>query len=77
MDSALPTQSTTTSAPPLRCPELSNDRDRRRTARANCSGLALADFSSAEVQEFLRLLIKLNTTLQAAVEPGVAAGTDA
>lgn len=26
--------------------------------------LALADFSSEEVQEFLRLLIKLNTTLQ-------------
>jgi DNA-binding MarR family transcriptional regulator len=39
--------------------------------------LALADFSSAEVQEFLRLLIKLNTTLQSAVEPNVAvAGTD-
>jgi DNA-binding MarR family transcriptional regulator len=35
--------------------------------------LALADFSSAEVQEFLRLLIKLNTTLQSAVEPGLAA----
>jgi DNA-binding MarR family transcriptional regulator len=35
--------------------------------------LALADFSSAEVQEFLRLLIKLNTTLQSAVKPGVAA----
>ena len=32
--------------------------------------LALADFSSAEVQDFLRLLIKLNTTLQSAVEPG-------
>jgi DNA-binding MarR family transcriptional regulator len=39
--------------------------------------LALADFSSGEVQEFLRLLIKLNTTLQSAVEPGVAAGTAA
>jgi DNA-binding MarR family transcriptional regulator len=39
--------------------------------------LALADFSSAEVQEFLRLLIKLNTTLQSAVEPKAAAsGTD-
>jgi DNA-binding MarR family transcriptional regulator len=39
--------------------------------------LALADFSSAEVQEFLRLLIKLNTTLQSAVEPRAAAsGTD-
>ena len=35
--------------------------------------LALADFSSAEVQEFLRLLIKLNTTLQSAVQPGMAA----
>jgi DNA-binding MarR family transcriptional regulator len=35
--------------------------------------LALADFSSAEVQEFLRLLIKLNATLQPAVEPKAAA----
>jgi DNA-binding MarR family transcriptional regulator len=35
--------------------------------------LALEDFSSAEVQEFLRLLIKLNTTLQSTVEPGMAA----
>jgi DNA-binding MarR family transcriptional regulator len=35
--------------------------------------LALADFTSAEVQEFLRLLVKLNTTLQSAVEPGMAA----
>jgi DNA-binding MarR family transcriptional regulator len=35
--------------------------------------LALADFSSAEVKEFLRLLVKLNTTLQPAVEPGAAA----
>ena len=34
--------------------------------------LALADFSGAEVQEFLRLLIKLNTTLQSHVKPGVA-----
>jgi DNA-binding MarR family transcriptional regulator len=34
--------------------------------------LALADFSSAEVQEFLRLLIKLNTTMHAAVEPSAA-----
>ena len=32
--------------------------------------LALADFSSADVQDFLRLLIKLDTTLQSAVEPG-------
>jgi DNA-binding MarR family transcriptional regulator len=31
--------------------------------------LALADFSSAEVQEFLRLLLKLSSTLQTAVEP--------
>jgi DNA-binding MarR family transcriptional regulator len=30
---------------------------------------ALADFSSAEVQEFKRLLLKLNVTLQSAVEP--------
>src|SRR3981189_2177000 len=37
--------------------------------------LALADFSNAEVQDFLRLLIKLNTTLQSTVAPGmVAAG---
>jgi DNA-binding MarR family transcriptional regulator len=40
--------------------------------------LAIADFSGAEVQELLRLLIKLNTTLQSAVEPGMAAfGVDA
>jgi len=30
---------------------------------------ALADFSSAEVQEFKRFLLKLNVTLQSAVEP--------
>ena len=30
---------------------------------------ALAEFSSAEVQEFKRLLLKLNVTLQSAVEP--------
>jgi DNA-binding MarR family transcriptional regulator len=35
--------------------------------------LALADFSSAEVEDLLRLLIKLNTTLQSTVEPGMAA----
>ena len=35
--------------------------------------LALAEFSSAEVQEFQRLLIKLNTTLQSPAEPQVAA----
>src|SRR6266705_5545637 len=32
--------------------------------------LALADFSSEEVQEFLRLLIKFNTTLQSAGKSG-------
>jgi DNA-binding MarR family transcriptional regulator len=37
--------------------------------------LALADFSSEEIQELMRLLIKLNTTLQPAVEPVAAAGT--
>jgi DNA-binding MarR family transcriptional regulator len=36
--------------------------------------LALADFSSDEVQELLRLLVKLNTTLQPAAEPAAAAG---
>src|SRR5260370_9101202 len=35
--------------------------------------LALADFSSAEVQEFQRLLIKLNTSLQSPAEPRAAA----
>jgi DNA-binding MarR family transcriptional regulator len=33
----------------------------------------LTDFSKAEVQELLRLLVKLNTTLQAHVDPAVAA----
>jgi DNA-binding MarR family transcriptional regulator len=37
--------------------------------------LALADFSGAEVQEFLRLLIKFNTTLQPAVTSGEAAAS--
>src|SRR5580692_7229272 len=37
--------------------------------------LALADFSSEEIRELMRLLIKLNTTLQPAVEPAAAAGT--
>ncbi len=31
--------------------------------------LALADFSSEEVQELMRLLLKLNVTLQSTVEP--------
>ena len=40
--------------------------------------LALADFSSAEVQELHRLLIKLNTSLQSPAEPrGAAVGADA
>ena len=34
--------------------------------------LALADFSGTEFEEFLRLLGKLNTTLQSAVKPGTA-----
>jgi DNA-binding MarR family transcriptional regulator len=34
--------------------------------------LALADFTTAEVQELLRLLIKLNTTLQSTVAPAAA-----
>ncbi len=38
--------------------------------------LALDDFTTVEVQEFLRLLIKLNTSLQSSVEP-VAAGAEA
>ena len=33
---------------------------------------ALADFSSAEVQEFKRLLLELNVTLQSAVEPAAS-----
>jgi DNA-binding MarR family transcriptional regulator len=34
--------------------------------------LALSDFSTDEVQEFMRLLIKLNTTLQSTVTPPAA-----
>jgi DNA-binding MarR family transcriptional regulator len=33
----------------------------------------LTDFSKAEVQELLRLLVKLNTTLQAHLDPNIAA----
>ncbi len=38
--------------------------------------LALGDFTTVEVQELLRLLIKLNGSLQTAVKP-LAAGTEA
>jgi DNA-binding MarR family transcriptional regulator len=34
--------------------------------------LALADFSGAEFEEFLRLLVKLDNTLQSVVKPGMA-----
>ena len=34
--------------------------------------IALADFSAAEFAELVRLLVKLNTTMQAAVEPAAA-----
>jgi len=33
--------------------------------------LVLSDFSRAEVEEFLRLLVKLSTTLQSVVKPGM------
>ena len=39
--------------------------------------LALAEFSSAEVQEFQRLLFKLNTSLQSPTEPRAAAAVGA
>jgi DNA-binding MarR family transcriptional regulator len=39
--------------------------------------LALADFSSEEVQELLRLLIKLNTTLQSGAAQRAAMAVDA
>src|SRR6266702_1044575 len=35
--------------------------------------LALSDFSSAEVEEFLRFLLKFNTTVQSASQPRVPA----
>jgi DNA-binding MarR family transcriptional regulator len=38
--------------------------------------LLLGDFTTVEVQELLRLLIKLNASLQSSVEP-VAAGVEA
>jgi DNA-binding MarR family transcriptional regulator len=34
--------------------------------------LALKDFSSAEVQEFMQLLLKLNATMQSLLEPNAA-----
>jgi DNA-binding MarR family transcriptional regulator len=39
--------------------------------------LALEDFSSEEVQEFLRLLLKLNTRLQSTLDAKATAGTEA
>jgi DNA-binding MarR family transcriptional regulator len=39
--------------------------------------LALAEFSSTEVKEFQRLLIKLNNSLQSPAEQAAAVGTDA
>jgi DNA-binding MarR family transcriptional regulator len=36
--------------------------------------LALVDFTEGEVQELLRLLLKLNTALQSAAEPTTASG---
>ncbi len=39
--------------------------------------MALADFSAAEVKELLRLLLKLNTTLELAVAPPGALATSA
>jgi DNA-binding MarR family transcriptional regulator len=38
---------------------------------------ALTDFSKAEVEELLRLLVKLNTTLQADIDPAATAAADA
>jgi len=39
--------------------------------------LALGEFTEAEVQEFLRLLIKLNSTLQTSEKPPLAADVEA
>jgi len=39
--------------------------------------LALGDFTEDEVQELLRLLIKLNATMQTAVKPPLTAGVEA
>ncbi len=40
--------------------------------------MALADFNAAEVRELMRLLLKLNATLESAVEPqGATAGSGA
>ena len=38
--------------------------------------LALVDFSSEEFQEFLRLLLKLNTRLQSTLDAGTAVGSE-
>jgi DNA-binding MarR family transcriptional regulator len=38
--------------------------------------LALCDFSSGEFQEFLRLLLKLNTRLQSTLDAGTAVGSE-
>ena len=38
--------------------------------------LALCDFSSEEFQEFLRLLLKLNTRLQSTLDAGTAVGSE-
>ena len=38
--------------------------------------LALFDFSSEEFQEFLRLLLKLNTRLQSTLDAGTAVGSE-
>ncbi len=52
IDSSLPTQSITTSAPPVSVPDASSERERRRTARTSCSGsiATSAPSSSANVR---------------------------